>query len=488
MKRKIALSAVLIAAVMLYGCSTATPEENASETVSSSSAASSEATADTENEVPSDVDAQEETETVSQYGEPIETLDEFFSMGTNSGFTNILEAEENSLFTAYNSTKGIYAWYDIDGNIYYESSIGYDSAFVGGRCVMNATNKVSGQKCYILTIQNGGLDIVVPKGLTEGDGNNIIYYGKDSTGYTLWTARRDDTMDGSELVLTAWDNDGNVKMQVSTADALGREFNLDECYTSLLAGERNSRNDLYSKLYHESGPCYTFNVVHKGHNLDLIHYCLNVENGTVTTYYGGQGSHLKAYDDVIIYDDGNATVMNLDFTPKFGGATFKSVSYKDGMLYLFGDNVTEGYYDLNENLVVDTSDDTISGWCGFDDRDVGVMILKNPEGVKFWRLMRRDGTWVNEPQKGSYSRAIGNVFVVDTDTGRHVYDYSGTLCDDAYDGVFVDSDLLSVSLKQIEKTGTYIGTMDFNVGGNYKPHVVVLDDKQNCFDLASYEP
>lgn len=501
MKRKIALSAALIAAVMLYGCSTAAPEGKVSETVSSSSAASSESTVDAENEVTSDVNVREETETVSQYGEPIETLDEFFSMGKDSGMaelfnTNFNTDEEDKLYPIKNATKNIWAWYDANGYVYYETPIARASDFVGGRCVINGTSKVSGQKCFILTMRNGKLDIDIPAGITEDDGNNIIYYDKDPTGYTLWTARRDDTINGSEVVLTAWDNDGNIKMQVSTADALNGDFDVNSWYNALLAGDRND-STLYSELFHNSGPCYIFKVRNNAQSSGddyLIWYCLNVENGTVKQYYGQQDSWLSAYDDVILYskrwynDSRNYTVMNLDLAPKFGGAGFSKANYNDGMLYLKGDGFAEGYYDSNENLVVDMSDDTVVSWCGFDDRDIGVMKLKNPEGVEFWRLLRRDGTWVNEAQKGSYEASIGTAFVVKTDTGRQVYDYNGTQRDNLYGGIFVDSSLNSFKFFPVGKSGKYIGTMDYQDGDSYKTYVTVLDNELDYSYLGRFRP
>lgn len=477
MKRKAILVAALFATTVLVGCENAASTKETGDDINANVAVNSGS---------SEVAPAEEEQTKraqdSPYGQPIESLSEFFNNGADSGYSVALHTEADSLSIIYNSTRNLYAWYDAEGNVYYEGPYGKVSDFIGGRCVLDAVNKSSGQQCYILTEADSGLTITTPPGITEDDGNNIICYEKDSTGYTLWTARKEDKVTGSALILTAWDNEGNIKLQASTEDVLNSGFNVNESYAALLAGERN-QDYLNSALFYRSGPYYVFKVYNSANN-NQIHYVLNVETGTVSACVGDRESSLYIYDDVALLVKKGANtysidVMNLDFSTRFPCAVWDYSPYSNGLLYLKGPEVSAGYYDASGNLVIDLSAYSVTKGYAFNDEGTAVVSMFSPDNIPFTGLMKADGTWVMEPQKGSTTTVQNGYFVF----GGCAYDYSGNMQNQTW-GM---EKIVGASFSPLGTNGERLGVVQASQNDKTTNCVVVIMPEGECKKLCEFQ-
>lgn len=81
----------------------------------------------------------------------------------------------------------------------------------------------------------------------------------------------------------------------------------------------------------------------------------------------------------------------------------------EGLIYLdvrrdAGDfeDYPSGFYDVHLNQVIDLSQYNIQSIYEDEPRFINgyaVLQMKNPEGVPFWGVIKRDGTWAAEPQK-----------------------------------------------------------------------------------------
>lgn len=473
MKRKAVLGAVLFAAVVLAGCGNAVSTKENSDDTSANMAASSES-----GEAVPVEDEQTESLQESHYGQPIESLNELFNDGADSVGSGAINAQADALSTIYNSTKNLYAWYDTEGNIYYEGPYGSASDFMGGRCVMNVANTSTGQRCYILTETNGDFTITTPPGITEGDGNNIICYEKDSTGYTLWTVRKEDKVTGSSLTLTAWDNEGNIKLQASTEDVLDSGFNVNESYATLMSG-RSKYDFVYG-----SGPYYVFRTYNSTNN-DQIHYVLNVETGAVSACEGSLNSLLQIYDDVALLTKQGANtyfidVMNLDFSVRFHCEVWDYTPYSNGLLYLRGPDVPTGYYDANGNMVIDLSEYSVTKGYAFNDEGTAVVSMSSPDKIPFVGLLKGDGTWVMEPQKGRITTVGNGYFVFD----GCAYDYSGNKQNETW-GM---ENIISASFSTLGANGERLGVVGISQDDETVTHgVIVIAPDGTCRYLCKFE-
>lgn len=186
MKRKVFTPLLAATAFMLCSCSNAKavqPDSTSDSDIESNISEAPSSTAVSEN-VSTDIPT---SQVSSPYGVPIETLDEFFSNGSDAGYICSLQAAPDSLSVVYNSSKQMYAWFDLEGNVFYESSSSSSSPFIGNKCKMSSQT--------MLAMENGTLTIVTPTCIQNSPESKIINYCKDSTGYTLWTARKEDTLD-----------------------------------------------------------------------------------------------------------------------------------------------------------------------------------------------------------------------------------------------------------------------------------------------------
>lgn len=466
MKGKAILGVALFAAAILVGCgnATSTGDANANKAVGGEDASVEEKQTE---------DSQE-----SPYGQPIESLNDFFNDGADSGYSVSLNTGNDSLSIIYNSTRNLYAWYDPEGNVYYEGPYGSASDFMGDRCILDVVNTSSGQRCYILTGTSGEFTITTPPGISEGDGNNIICYEKDSTGYTLWTVRKEDKVTGSALILTAWDNEGSIKLQVSTEDELNCGFNVNESYATLTSGSKNH------DFVYGSGPYYVFTVYNSANN-DQIHYVLNVETGTVSACEGELESLLRIYDDVALLTKKGANtysvdVMSLDFSTEFHCAVWDYSPYSNGLLYLKGPDVPAGYYDASGNLIIDLSEYSVTKGFAFNDEGTAVVSMLSPDNVPFAGLLKADGTWVIEPQKSSMTTAENGYFLLDGDA----YDYTGNRQNESW-GI---GNIVSASFSSLGANGERLGVVGISQDDETMSYdVIAITPDGTCKSLCKFQ-
>lgn len=118
----------------------------------------------------------------------------------------------------------------------------------------------------------------------------------------------------------------------------------------------------------------------------------------------------------------------------------------EGLIYLdvrrdAGDfeDYPSGFYDVHLNQVIDLSKYNIQSIYEDEPRFINgyaVLQMKNPEGVPFWGVIKRDGTWAAEPQKGSvryvYQTADGVLITTCEENTEqwYTYDQTGTKLDE----------------------------------------------------------
>lgn len=443
MKRKLAIILCGLMVVSMSACGKATP----SEAVSVSRKMDTDETAP--DALSDDVQAtdglQEDADTSipgkeGEFGYPVEPLDSFFSNYNDTpdaGYAIQLNTGAGKLSVAYNSVKKLFAWFDADGSVFYESPNYPGSEFVGGRCAARTTSDTTNQRCYIVTKVHEFLDLTTPAGITDGDGTDIIHYGEDSTGYTLWTVKKEDLVTGTSLTLTAWDNDGNIKLQTSTDNEPFDISGINECYEGLMGRNKMERPDLYDELYYVGGAYYRFNAsTSSGHE---AYYYLNVEDGSVTA--SGESS-LKFYNGQL-----------------------GTVEYSNGLAYLHDKDGVTGYYDADGNCVIDLSAYDIREAHPFQPEGTAIVEMKNPDGVQFFGLLGKDGSWVLEPQKAQCVTATNGFFLVRTDTDLVLYDYTGAVRNDLFtEGAITDIGTFDMSEK--DENGVRVGVVTFKAGDN----------------------
>lgn len=509
MKRKLA---ILLCGLMIFSMSscaeaTSSEAESISEDAETTENVSSEPSDDeqTTDEAQEDVDSSLSDEE-SEFGISVVTLDWFFSNYNDMpdlGGMHVLSTGTGKLSEAYNETTGTSCWFDAYGNIYYTYQNGVLSKFEGGQAALKEESETTGQRCFVLKEKNKDNEWMhkeTPAGISDGDGNDIIYYGEDSTGYTLWTVKKEDLVTGTTLVLTAWDNDGNIKLQASTDNEPFDIIDINACYDGLMQRRGDNRLDLYDKLYYVGDSYYRFNA--STNNGDPYYY-LNVKDGSVVAR--GE-AELEFYDDIIIntsnsyFDNGdNVDVMNKDFSLRFSSFTnnpaiterrgmdlrYFSTEYSNGLLYLGGGkDIASGYYDANGNCIIDLSAYNVTRAYPFEPEGVAVIEMKNPDEVQFVGLLGKDGNWVVDPQKAGYATVTNGFFLVPTDNGNLLYDYTGALRSD----LFNEGQITGISMSEKDENGIRVGTVTFKAvdGGEKITKVFRLENDTTYTYLASY--
>lgn len=484
MKRKVFLPLLAVTAFMLCSCSSTTTEQpdNIPDSTIESSVSDTSSNTDISAESSTDVPA---AQVSSPYGTPIETLDEFFSNGSDAGYICSLQAAPDSLSVVYNSSKQLYAWFDLEGNVFYESSSSNASPFIGNKCKMSSQT--------MLAMENGALTIVTPTCIQNSPESKIINYCKDSTGYTLWTARKEDILDGSNIILTAWDDDGNEKLSISTADLPIQDFDVTECFDSLSVRE-NYRYSLYSGPSYESGPYYVWRI-YRGKENDEFYCTINIETGEISTGADSRGSDLYIQDDIGIDTYANSydfSILDLDFSaPYFPTRVTMSSTvfpvYSHGLMYLKSDSVPSGYYDSNGNQVIDLSNYSVKEAHPFNADGVAVIELKNPDGVEFCGLLSTDGNWVLEPQKAKEVYVSSGYAMLINDSGYQIYDPSGTPCNNLFSDKNFDH-LTSSSMSEPNDDGERICHIDSDSheDGTFKVSIAVVDKDNNYKYLTTF--
>ena len=105
--------------------------------------------------------------------------------------------EELSVGMLYGDSGNRYCLFDVDGRVHhvFESDTYIASGFYNGMC-MTSTR--------VMAKEDGTL--FRPSYLSNDE--IIIRYAKDDDGTLLWTVRREDSIEGTKAIITAWDTNG----------------------------------------------------------------------------------------------------------------------------------------------------------------------------------------------------------------------------------------------------------------------------------------
>ena len=68
----------------------------------------------------------------------------------------------------------------------------------------------------------------------------IIRYAKDDDGTLLWTVRREDSIEGTKAIITAWDTNGEIRFQCDTTRDEFSKMNSDTVYKDLANNDYDS--------------------------------------------------------------------------------------------------------------------------------------------------------------------------------------------------------------------------------------------------------
>lgn len=277
-----------------------------------------------------------------------------------------------------------------------------------------------------------------PAFLNKND--EIIYYGKDTTGVTLWTVRREDLIDGSNTILTAWSSNGEIKFQCdsNTSDLLA-EFGAKELYDKLL----NYQDTNYA-LQYQGGAEYSFGHSYISRGL----YCgININGKSVHELDGGVW--FENGWGLISSSSGNMAYVSLMDEKGNIQSGWNSLMYSlkgplsEGLFFLQGEEnkidgkeYPAGFYDINLKPKIDLSKYHVLPVANEGPRFINgyaVLQLENDDHIKFWGVIDKNGNWTVAPQKGkliniipSISNLIIRVEDVDIKGMYTVYDALGT--------------------------------------------------------------
>ena len=137
--------------------------------------------------------------------------------------------EELSVAWLYNGGEGNFCLFDVDGRVHhvFESGTYIASGFYNGMC-MTSTR--------VMAKEDGTL--FRPSYLSNDE--IIIRYAKDDDGTLLWTVRREDSIEGTKAIITAWDTNGEIRFQCDTTRDEFSKMNSDTVYKDLANNDYDS--------------------------------------------------------------------------------------------------------------------------------------------------------------------------------------------------------------------------------------------------------
>lgn len=306
-----------------------------------------------------------------------------------------------------------------------------ESGFYDGMCMVKS---LSGT--YMIDSEGNGFK---PSFLNKAD--EIIYYGKDTTGTTLWSVRKEDSIEGSNTILTAWSSSGEIKFQCdsNTSDLLGK-FGATNMYEKLI----NYRDDNYALRYC-GGAEYSFGHSYISRSL----YCgVNIRGKSVHELEGDvwfENEH-----GLLLSSSGNMRYVSLMDEKGNAHPGWESLMYRlqgplsEGLFFLDGREYPAGFYDINLNQKIDLSRYRLLPVANDGPLFVNgyaVLQLENDDHIEFWGVIDKNGNWTVEPQKGkliniipSASNLIIRVEDVDTEDLFYVYDACGVDLSSQWEG------------------------------------------------------
>lgn len=179
--------------------------------------------------------------------------------------------------------------------------------------------------------------------------------------------KKENTIDGSKATITAWDKDGSSIFQCdSTQDPL-TEVKASKIFEGILNAEHGG-------IFYAGGSVYNIDC---GIGMSDS-YSVDIETG-----------------EMLDRSTSAADVMRRNSLYR----------HRTGLVYHDENNYQSGFYDLQDNLVIDLSEYHVQAENSFGNpcfiNGYAVLRLLNSDSVPFWGVMKEDGSWQMEPQKGN---------------------------------------------------------------------------------------
>ena len=389
-KSKQIIATAVMAALLLSGC--AQENKGASEagnnTQQTPSVSSTTQIADSSAEMIEDGNSGLTTlaETAAEYGDKgcgLEYLNfESISVG-------MLYKDENQRFCLFDSHG--YVHHIFDEGIY------ISSGFYNGMCLTSAGTMVG----------EDGTD-ATPAWLPENE--RIIRYAKDEAGVLLWTIKREDGIDGTKIALTARKMDGSVCFQCDTTQLEFSELNPSDLYDEIVSSGYNvNSNGISTPFIYCGGTLYRV----RG---DRGYVFINIANGKLCYISEYNACLIQMENGAMIQTAPSLRVRDEEFNALTEWKDIKSRRdgtpvLSEGLIYLDArrdsgnfEEYQSGFYDIYLNRVIDLSQYNIQPVAQDEPRFINgyaALQMLNPDGVAFWGVLRKDGTWSVEPQTGT---------------------------------------------------------------------------------------
>lgn len=288
--------------------------------------------------------------------------------------------KRNFLFDGFGKVRHIF-----DKDIYVASG------FYDGMCLTNTGRMAGADGTLFWPVELSSDDV-------------IIRYAKDDELPILWTVRREDSILGTKVVFTAWVKDEatsslKVYFQFDTSQEEFEGMNADDIYKTMTENSGRftySGNGVYRIKPLSYSDRIVFESVYKGTSEASSKYFLE--------YSGGHGT-------ILYLSVRNA---NLETLPGWNNIMSHRSGYpqmREGLIFMDAQTneanaryYPAGFYDVNLNCVIDLSQYDIVP-ISYNDpcfmNGYAVLQMRNPDGVPFWGVLKKDGTWSAEPQKGT---------------------------------------------------------------------------------------
>ena len=330
--------------------------------------------------------------------------------------------EELSVGMLYGDSGNRYCLFDVDGRVHhvFESDTYIASGFYNGMCMTSRRTMVREDGTTFWPSYVPADEV-------------LVAYLKNECGILLWTVKQEDTLNGSKTILTAWNtSDGSMRFQCDTTQP---EFEKNDPVTMY----KNLTQNLGVISYEGAGVYMIIDQI-MGRHVEIgiykgteeatqNYYVATSKSGNIRyiSVKDGNLNKLSGWNNLMLHRGGNIVLSEnlifLDAQINEGGGT----------------KYPTGFYDVHLNQVIDLSKYNIQSIYEDEPRFINgyaFLQMKNPEGVPFWGVIKRDGTWAAEPQKGSvryvYQTAEGVLITTCEENIEqwYTYDQTGTKLDE----------------------------------------------------------
>lgn len=242
------------------------------------------------------------------------------------------------------------------------------------------------------------------------ENEKIIRFAKDEEGVLLWSIKREDGIDGTKVTFTARKMDGSICFQCDTTQPEFSELNPNDLYETLVnAGYDMNAEEISTPFIYCGGTLYRV----RGWNGYVF---INIANGKLHYISEFNACQIRMENGVMFQTAPSIRVLDDDFNELPEWKSIKSQRsgtpvLAEGLIYLDARRDTgefekypSGFYDIHLNCIIDLSQYNIRPVTTDEPRFMNgyaALQMLNPDGVPFWGIIRKDGTWSVEPQKGT---------------------------------------------------------------------------------------